>query len=61
MFVAPIGEKTANQQENGNANAAITDDIFLVLFEECYSEPDFLGELVGLQLFTRDSSHGNLR
>jgi hypothetical protein len=61
MFMAPVDEKPANQQENGNADAAIADDILLVLFEKCYSQPDFLGELVGLQLFTRNFSHGNLR
>jgi hypothetical protein len=43
-----IEKEAADQQDGCDPNAAIADDIFLVLFKKGDGEPDFLGELIGL-------------
>jgi hypothetical protein len=42
-----IDKEAADQQDNCDPDAAVADDIFLVLFKESDGEPDFLCELVG--------------
>jgi hypothetical protein len=49
-----------DRKDNGchrNGNRPVTDNFRAMLFEEIDRVPDFESKLVGLQFFTRDSSH----
>jgi hypothetical protein len=48
MIVPLVDHEARDQQGHRDPDAAVADDIFLVLFEESDGETDFLGELVGL-------------
>jgi hypothetical protein len=55
--MSPVQYDRKNNGCYRNGNRPVTDNLRLVLFEEIDSVPDFESKLVGLQLFTRDSSH----
>ena len=60
--LVPAVKQDANDDgRHHKGDRPVTDDLGLVLFEEIDRVLDFERKLVGLQLFTRDSSHENLR
>ena len=46
-----------NDSRNRHGNRSVADNFRMMLFEEIDGMPHFESKLVGLQLFTRDSSH----